>query len=104
MSDSTRIPPNSREEILGILRRELSELELELPPEIAEGARFQKDLGLDSLALAVYIACLEQVFQVEIPDEEWQRLTTLGLAADYVERWYAELAGDEQGEQPDPGL
>ena len=40
------------------------------------------DLGIDSLALVEYALALEDVFDVEIPEEEVAELTTVGLLVD----------------------
>ena len=40
------------------------------------------DLGVDSLALVEYALALEDVFDVEIPEEEVAELTTVGLLVD----------------------
>ncbi len=46
-----------------------------------ERTRFA-DLGVDSLALVEYALALEDVFDVEIPEEEVAELTTVGLLVD----------------------
>ncbi|MGH2543376.1 MAG: acyl carrier protein [Ardenticatenaceae bacterium] len=68
-----------------ILRRELREMGLALPDEIGEQLAFRDDLGMDSLKVIEYIARLEQAFRVQVGDDEWRQLYTLGLVVDYVE-------------------
>jgi acyl carrier protein len=75
----------SRSEILDILRAQLRQVKQSLPVELGLDARFRAELGLDSLELIEYVARMEQVFRVQIPDDDWQALSTLALAADYVE-------------------
>ena len=52
--------------------------------EITNEASFQEDLDADSLDLVVLIMELEDQFGIKIPDEDAQKLTTVGQAVDYV--------------------
>ncbi len=51
--------------------------------QLADGVAFA-DLGLDSLVLVEYALRLEDVFDVEIPEEEVTELTTVGDLVDAV--------------------
>ena len=51
---------------------------------ISEEAAFQEDLNADSLDLVELIMELEDQFGLKIPDEDAQKLTTVGRAVDYV--------------------
>jgi len=51
---------------------------------ITEEASFQEDLDADSLDLVELIMELEDQFGLKIPDEDAQKLTTVGQAVDYV--------------------
>lgn len=48
-------------------------------------ASFVDDLGADSLDTVELIMQLEEEFGMEIPDEEAEKLTTVGSAVDYIE-------------------
>ena len=52
--------------------------------EINDEASFQEDLSADSLDLVELIMELEDQFGLKIPDEDAQKLTTVGQAVDYV--------------------
>jgi len=52
---------------------------------------FIKDLGLDSLDMVEVIMEAERDFNVEIPDEEADKLTTVGSVVDYLEKKLSEV-------------
>ena len=47
-------------------------------------ASFVNDLGADSLDTVELVMALEEEFDVEIPDEEAEKIQTVGQAIDYV--------------------
>ncbi|MFB6344570.1 MAG: acyl carrier protein [bacterium] len=53
--------------------------------EITEDASFEEDLGADSLDLAELVMGFEEEFDVIIPDEEAEQITTVGEAVDKLE-------------------
>ena len=53
--------------------------------EINIEASFVDDLGADSLDTVELIMQLEEEFGMEIPDEEAEKLTTVGSAVDYID-------------------
>ena len=55
------------------------------PEEVVPEASFIDDLGADSLDTVELIMALEEEFGVEIPDEDAEKMTTVGDAIKYVE-------------------
>ena len=53
--------------------------------KIVPSARFTDDLNADSLDLVEMIMSLEEEFGVEIPDEEAEKILTVGDAIDYID-------------------
>jgi len=52
--------------------------------KVVPGASFVDDLGADSLDLVELIMAMEAEFDVEIPDEEAEKITTVQNAIDFV--------------------
>ncbi len=52
--------------------------------EIKMEASFIDDLGADSLDIVELIMALEEEFELEIPDKEAEKITTVGDAVDYI--------------------
>ena len=53
--------------------------------KISEDASFIDDLGADSLDTVELIMQFEEVFDIEIPDEDAETITTVGKAVQYVD-------------------
>jgi len=53
--------------------------------KITEGASFMDDLGADSLDTVELIMEMEEEFGIEIPDEEAEKLATVGDAVSYID-------------------
>ncbi|MCM1319918.1 MAG: acyl carrier protein [Muribaculaceae bacterium] len=54
--------------------------------EVIETAEFSKDLGADSLDTVELIMEFEKVFDLTIPEEEANKITTVGDAIAYIEQ------------------
>ena len=53
--------------------------------KITPDAKFVEDLGADSFDTVELIMQLEDEFNIEIPDEEAEKLTTVGLVVEYID-------------------
>ena len=53
--------------------------------EVKEDAKFVEDLGADSLDVVELVMALEEKFDIEIPDEEAEKIQTVQNVIDYVE-------------------
>ena len=66
--------------IKAIIADQLGVSEEEVKPE----ARFIEDLGADSLDIVELIMAMEEEFETEIPDEEAEKILTVGDTIEYV--------------------
>ncbi|KAK0545803.1 mitochondrial acyl carrier protein [Tilletia horrida] len=74
----------SPEDIEKRIREVLTSFEKVKPAAIAPSASFVADLGLDSLDAVEVVMAIEEEFNIEIPDEEADNITTVQQAIDYV--------------------
>jgi len=52
--------------------------------EVTSEASFVEDLGADSLDTVELVMALEEEFGIEIPDEDAEKILTVGKALDYI--------------------
>ena len=53
--------------------------------EVKEESKFVEDLGADSLDVVELVMALEEKFEIEIPDDEAEKISTVGDAVKYIE-------------------
>ncbi len=63
-----------------IIKEQLSVNAEDIKPE----AKFIEDLGADSLDTVELVMALEEEFDLDIADEDAEKLTTVGAAVDYI--------------------
>ena len=51
---------------------------------VTDDASFVDDLGADSLDTVELVMALEEEFSIEIPDEDAEKILTVGKALDYI--------------------
>jgi acyl carrier protein len=52
--------------------------------QVTSAASFVDDLGADSLDTVELVMALEEEFEIEIPDEDAEKITTVQQAIDYI--------------------
>ena len=52
---------------------------------LSETTSFKEDLGADSLDLFEMVMAFEETFEVEIPSEDLEQITTVGDVVKYIE-------------------
>lgn len=53
--------------------------------EVTQEASFTDDLGADSLDIVELVMAFEEDFDIEIPDEDAEKITTVRDAIDYIQ-------------------
>jgi len=54
--------------------------------EVTPEASFIEDLGADSLDTVELVMEFEEEFDIEIPDEDAEKMTTVGMAIEYLKK------------------
>ena len=54
------------------------------PDKVKPEATFSEDLKADSLAVVELVLALEEAFKIEIPDEDTEKIKTVGDAINYI--------------------
>ena len=75
----------SKDDILATLRPVIAEQLGVEESDVREDASFTEDLNADSLDLVELIMSLEEKFDMQISDEDAEKLTTVGEAVDYIQ-------------------
>ena len=53
--------------------------------EVSDGASFIEDLGADSLDIVELVMALEEEYDIEISDEDAEKILTVGDATKYIQ-------------------
>ena len=82
MTEKQAVMSNIKERVTDIVVEQLGLERDKVRPE----SKFVDDLGADSLDTVELVMALEEEFDIEIPDEEAEKITTLQEAIAYVEQ------------------
>lgn len=69
-----------QQKVTAIITEKLGIPETEVTPD----ANFVKDLGIDSLDYAELVMEFEQTFDIKIPDDDAEKLSTISSAVNYI--------------------
>ena len=67
-------------EVKRIIKEQLDVEEKDIKPE----STFIEDLGADSLGLVELVLAFEEAFEIDIPDEDAEKIATVKDAIDYI--------------------
>lgn len=54
--------------------------------QVTRSTSFQEDMGADSLDIVELVMELEEEFEITIPDDQAEKIKTVGEAIDYIDR------------------
>ena len=91
-------PFSNREEEVKMNREEIQQKVIEIVAvqfgikvaDIVLDTSFINDLNADSLDTVEVVMCIEDRFDFQVPDEDAEKLSTVGMAVDYVEKKLAD--------------
>ena len=69
------------EKVIGIVSDQLDTPKEEIAPE----SSFVDDLKADSLDIVELVMALEDEFEIKIPDEDYEKIATVGDVINYIE-------------------
>ena len=69
-------------EVKRIIKEKLDVEEKDIKPE----STFIEDLGADSLGLVELVLAFEEAFEIDIPDEDTEKIRTVQDAIDYIQK------------------
>ena len=72
---------NVTAEVKRIIKEQLDVDEKDIKPE----STFIDDLGADSLGLVELVLAFEESFEIDIPDEDTEKIATVGDAVKYIQ-------------------
>jgi len=70
------------DDVIGVIEKTLKDVDVSA---VTLETSFEKDLGADSLDLVELIMELEEHYDLTIPDEDAQKITTVGEAVSYID-------------------
>jgi acyl carrier protein len=83
------IPYNSRGGAMASVEEKVKQIIVEQlgvdEAEVTPTASFVDDLGADSLDTVELVMALEEAFEIEIPDEDAEKILTVKQAIDYIQ-------------------
>ena len=77
-----RIVPSTEERVIEIVCENLGVNK----EQVTRSTSFIEDVGADSLDIVELIMELEEEFEITIPDDQAEKIKTVGEAIDYIER------------------
>ena len=80
MEVSKQMATDLEQRVSAIIVEQLGATREEIVPE----ASFTDDLGVDSLTMVELVMAMEETFDIEIPDDEAEKIQTIGDAVSYL--------------------
>ena len=74
----------NKEEVIGKVKDLIADSLGVSNDEIEPAASFIEDLGADSLDIVELVMAIEKEFNIEIPDEDAEKISTVQDAIDYI--------------------